>query len=63
MLYIPRRIGEGIMVGDDVFIVLDNLNIHGINIGIEAPIEKEISRVNKKSCFELNSNKYNKERY
>lgn len=57
MLLIPRRMGEGILIGDDVFILLYNLNKYGIEVGIDAPRDIDVSRVTKTMCLERKSKK------
>lgn len=44
MLVLTRKIGEGIVIGDDVTIKLIEAKGNNIRIGIEAPREKRIYR-------------------
>lgn len=48
MLVLTRRIGETLMVGDDVAITILNVNRNQIKLGIEAP--KDIS-IHRKEIF------------
>lgn len=44
MLILSRKIGEAIMVGDNVKITLLSIKGEQIRLGIEAPIEVEVHR-------------------
>jgi carbon storage regulator CsrA len=48
MLFITRRIGQGITIGKSICIKVTGINKYGIEIGIDAPREMEINRLDKK---------------
>jgi len=53
MLILTRRIGEVIMIGDDIKITILDKNFTRVRVGIEAPEEIVILReelYNKKNC-------------
>lgn len=43
MLILTRRIGENIIIGDDIIIRVLDIN-HQVKLGIEAPLEIEVHR-------------------
>ncbi len=45
MLVLTRKVGEGLIIGDDVRITVVELKGGGVRIGIEAPQEKKIYRL------------------
>lgn len=45
MLVLTRKVGEGLIIGDDVRITVVELKGGGVRIGIEAPLEKKIYRL------------------
>ena len=44
MLILTRRVGEALMIGDDVTITLLNIQGNQVRIGIDAPREVEVHR-------------------
>ena len=44
MLVLTRKIGEGIVIGDDVKLTIVEIKGGGVRIGIEAPQHKKIYR-------------------
>ncbi len=44
MLVLTRKIGEGIIIGDDIKITVVELKGGGVRIGIDAPREMKIHR-------------------
>ena len=44
MLVLTRKIGEGIVIGDDVKLTIVEIKGGGVRIGIEAPQNKKIYR-------------------
>lgn len=44
MLVLTRKIGEGILIGDDVTIKIIEMKGGGVRIGIDAPRSKKIYR-------------------
>ncbi|RMH61837.1 MAG: carbon storage regulator [Calditrichaeota bacterium] len=44
MLVLTRRLGEAITIGDDIKIIIVDIEGHQIKLGIEAPREVEIYR-------------------
>lgn len=44
MLVLTRKVGEGIVIGDDIRITVVEIKGGGIRLGIEAPVEKKIYR-------------------
>lgn len=44
MLVLTRKIGEGIIIGDDVKITIIELKGGGVRIGIDAPREMKVHR-------------------
>ncbi len=44
MLVLTRKIGDGIIIGDDIKIQIIEIKGGGIRIGIDAPLEKKIYR-------------------
>jgi len=44
MLVLTRKVGEGIVIGDDITVKIVELKGGGIRIGIEAPRETKIYR-------------------
>ena len=44
MLVLTRKVGEGIVIGDDIRITVVEVKGGGIRLGIEAPAEKKIYR-------------------
>ena len=44
MLVLTRKVGEGIIIGDDIRITVVEVKGGGIRLGIEAPAEKKIYR-------------------
>lgn len=44
MLVLTRKLGEGIVIGDDVTITIVEMKGGNVRIGIEAPREKKIYR-------------------
>jgi carbon storage regulator len=59
MLVLSRRIGETLMVGDDVAITFLNVNRNQIKIGIEAP--KDIAIHRKEIFLKIQEEKLNQE--
>lgn len=47
MLFITRRIGQEIMIGQSICIKVSGINKYGIEIGIDAPKEMAINRRDK----------------
>jgi len=45
MLILTRRIGETLMIGDDVKIIVLGVKGNQVRIGIEAPIEISVHRL------------------
>ena len=44
MLVLTRKVGEGIIIGDDIKISIVELKSGGVRIGIEAPRELKVHR-------------------
>ena len=44
MLVLTRKVGEGIIIGDDIKVTVIELKGGGIRLGIEAPPEMKIHR-------------------
>ena len=44
MLVLTRKIGEGIIIGDDIKITVVDLKGGGVRIGIDAPREMKVHR-------------------
>ncbi len=44
MLVLTRKLGEGIVIGDDVTITVVEMKGGNVRIGIDAPLEKKIYR-------------------
>ncbi len=44
MLVLTRKIGEGIVIGDDITIKVIELKGGGVRIGIDAPMDRKIYR-------------------
>ena len=44
MLVLTRKIGDGIIIGDDIVIKIIEMKGGGVRIGIEAPQDKKIYR-------------------
>ena len=44
MLVLTRKVGEGIIIGDDIKVTVIELRGGGVRIGIEAPAEAKIHR-------------------
>ena len=44
MLVLTRKVGEGIIIGDDVKIAIIELKGGGVRIGIDAPREMKVHR-------------------
>ena len=44
MLVLTRKIGEGIIIGDDIKVTIVELKGGGVRIGIDAPRETKIHR-------------------
>lgn len=44
MLVLTRKVGEGIIIGDDIRVTVVEIKGGGIRLGIEAPAEKKIYR-------------------
>ena len=44
MLVLTRKVGDGILIGDDVLIKIVEIKGGGVRIGIEAPNDKKIYR-------------------
>ena len=44
MLVLTRKVGEGILIGDDIRITVVEVKGGGIRLGIEAPAAKKIYR-------------------
>lgn len=44
MLVLTRKVGEGILIGDDIVIKIIEMKGGGVRIGIDAPQDKKIYR-------------------
>jgi carbon storage regulator len=44
MLVLTRKVGDGILIGDDILIRIVEIKGGGVRIGIEAPGDKKIYR-------------------
>lgn len=44
MLVLTRKVGDGILIGDDILIKIVEIKGGGVRIGIEAPSDKKIYR-------------------
>ena len=44
MLVLTRKVGEGIKIGDDVFVYIKEVKGKQVRVGIEAPRETRIQR-------------------
>ena len=44
MLVLTRKVGEGIIIGDDIKLTIVEINGGAIRIGIDAPRDKKIHR-------------------
>ena len=44
MLVLTRKLNEGILIGDDIYIVVTNLSSSKVNLGINAPNDVPILR-------------------
>lgn len=44
MLILTRRIGENLMIGDDVVVTVLGVNGNQVRIGVEAPQDVEVHR-------------------
>lgn len=49
MLVIRQKIGEAVRIGDDIEICILRFDGNAVRIGIEAPEEKRIERISKRS--------------
>jgi len=45
MLVLTRKVGDGILIGDDVVIKVVDIRGNSVRIGIEAPRERKIYRM------------------
>ena len=44
MLVLTRKVGDGILIGDDILIKIVEIKGGGVRIGIEAPSDKKMYR-------------------
>jgi len=44
MLVLSRKLGEGILIGDDCYVQVVEINGNQIKLGVDAPAETEILR-------------------
>jgi len=45
MLVLTRKVGDGILIGDDVLIKIVDVRGNSVRVGIEAPQERKIYRM------------------
>ena len=44
MLILTRKLNEKIMIGDDIVIVISQINRNNVSVGIDAPIDVPVHR-------------------